>query len=84
MAWFAYVLVSQASGRTYVGATTDVGRRARQHNGALAGGARSTRAGRPWTVARVLGPFASKGLALRAEHAIKRVRGQRRLTAVLP
>jgi len=79
VAWFTYVLVSAVSGRTYVGATTDVARRARQHNGELAGGARATRAHRPWQVARVWGPFSGRGEAQRIERAIKRVRGRRRL-----
>jgi len=83
VAWFAYVLVSQQSRRTYVGATTDVSRRARQHNGELRGGARATRAHRPWQVARVFGPFAGRGDAVRAELAIKKVRGLRRLEVVL-
>jgi putative endonuclease len=77
--WYAYVLVS-ARGRTYVGTTTDVARRLRQHNGELVGGARSTRAGRPWMIGRVLGPFDGRGPALRVELALRRVRGVRRLS----
>ncbi len=83
MAWFAYVLVSERTRRTYVGATTDVERRARQHNGLLRGGARATRAHRPWRVGRVFGPFTGRGDALRAELRIKKVRGLRRLAVVL-
>jgi len=85
VAWFVYVLVSRSPllrkplGRTYVGTTTDVDRRLRQHNGELAGGARSTRAGRPWVVGRVLGPFAGRGAALRIELDLRRLRGPRRL-----
>ena len=81
MAWYAYVLVSPR-GRTYVGTTTDVPRRLRQHNGELSGGARSTRAHRPWAIGRVLGPFGGRGDALRVELALRRVRGARRLTIV--
>jgi predicted GIY-YIG superfamily endonuclease len=77
MPWTVYVLVS--SSRTYVGVTTDVRRRVVQHNGDLPGGARSTRAGRPWRVARTWGPFATRGEALRVEHLVKRLRGRRRL-----
>ncbi len=83
MAWFAYVLVSERTRRTYVGSTTDVARRARQHNGELRGGARATRAHRPWRVARVFGPFPGRGDALRAELRIKKVRGLRRVRLVL-
>ncbi|HTJ44044.1 MAG TPA: GIY-YIG nuclease family protein [Kofleriaceae bacterium] len=83
MAWFAYVLVSERTRRTYVGATTDVDRRARQHNGELRGGARATRANRPWRVARIVGPFERRGEALRVEWRIKKVRGLRRVSVVL-
>lgn len=79
--WFVYVLVSRA-GRTYVGVTTDVDRRLRQHNGALAGGARSTRPFRPWRVGRLEGPLPTRGRALSLEYAIKRVRGRARLTTL--
>ena len=48
---FVYILQSKANpARTYVGVTNDIGRRIRQHNGHLAGGARSTTAFRPWFV----------------------------------
>jgi predicted GIY-YIG superfamily endonuclease len=78
--WFVYVLVSPA-GRTYVGVTTDVDRRLRQHNGEVRGGARSTRAGRPWQVGRVLGPVRTRGRALSVEYQVKQLDGRRRLTA---
>ena len=76
--WFVYVLVSRA-GRTYVGIATDVRRRLRQHNGELAGGARATRPGRPWTVAQVAGPVPDRGRAQSIEARVKRLRGARRL-----
>ena len=41
--WACYLLTTIAEpSQTYVGATTDVNRRLRQHNGELAGGARRT------------------------------------------
>lgn len=88
--WYAYVLVSFAGAaavasarrarprkvaRTYVGVAIDVERRARQHNGELPGGARSTRAGRPWTVAVIHGPFPDRGAAQAVEYRLKRRRG---------
>ncbi len=79
--WFVYVLCS-AGGRTYVGVTTDVDRRVRQHNGELAGGARATRAHRPWQVGRVHGPVATRGAAQKLEAEVKRRRGALRLTAL--
>ena len=79
--WWVYVLVGADGGRTYVGATNDLPRRLAQHNGELPGGARSTRAGRPWVVGRTLGPFDSRGEAQSVEYRLKRVPGRRRLRA---
>jgi structure-specific endonuclease subunit SLX1 len=61
-----YVLESSDGRRTYVGITNNLGRRLRQHNGELCGGARAT-AGRVWRVARVVGGFVSKSAALSVE-----------------
>ena len=77
--WWAYLLRSTRIRRTYVGIAVDVDRRLRQHNGELVGGARSTRSGRPWVVARRLGPFADRAEASRVEYAWKQVRGRQRL-----
>nr|WP_255216722.1 GIY-YIG nuclease family protein [Pseudenhygromyxa sp. WMMC2535] len=72
------MLRSTQAERTYVGISVDVDRRLCQHNGELPGGARSTRAGRPWAVARRWGPF-EHGQAARLERALKRRRGALRL-----
>ncbi len=61
--------------RTYVGVAVDVDRRARQHNGELAGGARSTRVGRPWHIAIVHGPYPDRGSAQSVEYQLKQRRG---------
>lgn len=45
-----YVLWSSTKPRAYTGITTDLGRRLRQHNRELRGGARATRTGGPWRV----------------------------------
>jgi putative endonuclease len=74
-AWYVYVLYSARSRRSYVGVTTDPERRLGQHNGSTRGGARSTRAGRPWRRVVLHGPLATRGEALRLERAIKRRRG---------
>jgi len=79
MSWHVYVLVSETSGFTYVGITTEPERRLSQHNGERPGGARSTRAGRPWRIAIVHGPFDTRGEAQCIEAEIKRIRGQARL-----
>ena len=76
--WFVYVLASARSARTYVGITTDPVRRLAQHNGELPGGARATRAGRPWRIAAEYGPYDGRGDALRVERSIKGLRGRKR------
>lgn len=76
--FFVYLLVSAT--RTYVGIAIDVLRRLEQHNGVRRGGARSTRAGRPWRLAAQWGPFRSRGEALRVEHRLKRRPARERRT----
>ncbi|MEL6344777.1 MAG: GIY-YIG nuclease family protein [Myxococcota bacterium] len=83
-AWTVYVLRSTQLNRTYVGITVDIERRLAQHNGDLRGGARATRAGRPWEVAACFGPYPSKSQALRVERQIKRRRGAARLRYSAP
>lgn len=73
--WYVYVLYSESSGRSYVGVTKDTKRRLREHNGDAPGGAKATRAGRPWTLRRVLGPYSNQGDAQRVEHQLKKQRG---------
>jgi structure-specific endonuclease subunit SLX1 len=80
--WLVYVLVSRRGARTYVGIAIDVPRRLGQHNGLTNGGAKATRAFRPWRLGIVHGPFASRGEAQRVEHRIKKLRGRRRLIRV--
>ncbi len=79
LAWFVYVLASAEGSSTYVGITNDLERRLAQHNGDLPGGARATRRFRPWSVARTLGPFATRSEASKHEYVLKRFRGLRRL-----
>lgn len=72
--YIVYALVSTVNPRkTYVGVTNNPTRRLRQHDGVITGGARATRAHRPW---RFL--FHVKGLthreALQLEYALKRKR----------
>ena len=70
--WFCYVL-SSGQGCRYVGATVNPGRRLRQHNGEITGGARRTARRGPWTFAAVLSGFDSNHEALRAEWRLKRL-----------
>ena len=67
-----YMLSDEGSRRTYVGATVDLKRRIRQHNGELAGGARRTH-GRAWAVCVAVTGFGEWKDALRFEYAWRRV-----------
>jgi len=77
--WSVYVLVSERATLTYVGISNDVDRRLQQHNGNKPGGARSTRAGRPWRVGIIYGPYGDRGEASRVEYRVKQLRGKQRL-----
>ena len=79
--WQVYVLRgTRANGKPvyYVGCTNDVTRRLRSHNGELAGGARFTRAYRPWVLAAQYGPYSGRGEAQQIEHAVKKLSGEAR------
>ena len=74
MSWYVYLLATVLEpSKTYVGATLDVDRRLRQHNGELSGGAFATKAvpGGWYRVCYVAG-FESKREALRFEWWWKR------------
>lgn len=79
--WSVYVMLSDKDNWTYVGISTDVNRRLAQHNGQLPGGAKFTRAHRPWNIVAVYGGL-SKGDAMRLEALIKRRRGLRRFDPI--
>ncbi len=68
--WKVYLLRSTTDFRTYVGATVDVDRRLRQHNGQLSGGARAT-AGGQWTRVCHITGFPHERAALQFEWAWK-------------
>lgn len=46
--WLCYTLLSHTGKHTYVGATCNLSRRVRQHNGEITGGAKATQSQRPW------------------------------------
>ncbi len=68
--WKVYLLRSTTDFRTYVGATLDVDRRLRQHNGLISGGARAT-AGGQWTRVCHITGFPHERAALQFEWAWK-------------
>ncbi len=88
--WYVYVIQSQmprttakgkpAEGFYYVGCTTNVERRLRQHNGEIAGGAKYTAKYRPWVLMCVYCTYANRSEAMRAERAVKKLRGKARLS----
>lgn len=78
MPWFSYCLFSNSVGRTYVGATTSVFRRLKDHNERKCG-AKYTKYGRPWTLICYVKGFESKRSALSFEwhwkHKSRRCKG---------
>lgn len=66
-----YLLDNDRCG-TYIGATTDVTRRLRQHNGELVGGSRQTAGRGPWRLALAITGFAQWKDALKFEFAWRR------------
>jgi predicted GIY-YIG superfamily endonuclease len=88
--WVVYVLQSQIprlsskgkplEGFFYVGSTTDVHRRLRQHNGEIKGGGKYTSKHRPWALMCVYGTFENRSEAMKAEMAVKKLRGKARLS----
>ena len=70
--WYVYILLSTVCDRTYTGVTTDVDSRVRAHNGVIKGGAKATRANRPWKVIhKETSP--NRSLAQKREAQIKRL-----------
>lgn len=80
MVWQVYVLGSKSAARTYVGVALDVDERIAQHNGDRPGGAKTTRAGRPWSLLQTYGPYPDRGTAQSIEAQVKKLRGKARLS----
>lgn len=75
--YIVYCLANKSRTHSYIGKTNDFSRRHKQHNGKLSGGARYTKAHRPWSrLFTVHGLATNKGV-LQLEWAIKhrRIRG---------
>ena len=66
-----YVYWIQSGPRAYIGATVDLKRRLRQHNGEIAGGAARTRNRGPWHFQCVVSGFRTWQEALQYEWAAK-------------
>lgn len=74
--FFCYCLKSTVSNRTYVGASVNVNRRLRQHNGIISGGAKYTTSNRPWELKIVVSGFSTWREALQFEYRWKKTRIQ--------
>lgn len=81
MSWFVYVIQSQPKGTLYCGIAIDPDGRLRKHNGLVRGGAKATRAGRPWMLVYLEGPM-EKGAALKREAEIKAMRRSSKLSLI--
>ncbi len=78
MSWIVYLLVSRSIdfyNHTYVGITKDLNRRINQHNGVITGGAKSTRAKRPYEVAIFIDNIPNRSIASQMEFQIKLQKG---------
>jgi len=77
MPWTLYLLYHAASNRTYLGVTTNVERRLRQHRGEIVGGARYTariQKANPegeWQLVATLSPFPNQSEVTRWERLLK-------------
>lgn len=77
--WHVYIIESVS--RLYTGISTDPQQRLAAHNGERPGGAKATRAGRPWKLVHTE-PFETKSAALRREAAIKKLKRAEKLVLV--
>lgn len=76
--WTLYLISS--GDRTYIGVTTNLTRRIRQHNREIVGGAKAT-AGRTWKLVMHIEGFVSKSIVMRWERIVKsRCRGMKERT----
>ena len=71
--WSCYLLKSPCM-HTYIGSTTNVFRRLRQHNGELSCGAKRTRSNRPWRLLAYIN-VGEKIYALQLEWQLKKAIG---------
>lgn len=62
---------STKEGPYYVGCTTDIERRIRQHNGIIKGGAKYTSKFSNWELKAVYGPYCGRSEAMKAEWCLK-------------
>ncbi|KAK6120828.1 hypothetical protein DH2020_045433 [Rehmannia glutinosa] len=72
--WTVYLILSTNPPiKTYVGVTNNFSKRLKQHNGELNGGAKASRAGRPWICACLIQGFGNKSKAYQFESKWKSI-----------
>lgn len=77
MSHYCYLLISinpKFINHSYVGYTTDINRRIKQHNGLLKGGSKSTRIKKPFIIYSYI-IFDNKNDAMKIEYQIKKFIG---------
>ncbi|HEX6927718.1 MAG TPA: GIY-YIG nuclease family protein [Gammaproteobacteria bacterium] len=79
MEWYLYIL--DCDGRYYTGITTDLRRRLEEHRKGSSRGAKFTRAARSQALVYSVG-IGERGLALRAEARLKRLRRPRKAQVI--
>ena len=79
--WYVYLIKNSDDSRLYCGVTTNPNRRIRQHNGEIPGGAKATRAKRPWTFV-YLTNLPNRSMALRREIEIKKMTRKEKLSLI--
>jgi len=79
--YFVYLLKEDGGNRTYVGFTSDLDRRLRQHNGELKGGAKSTR-GRSWVLYGYVSGIMELREGLQLEWRIKHPYGKKKICGI--
>ena len=79
--YFVYLLKEIDGNRTYVGFTSDLKRRLSQHNGEMAGGAKSTR-GRKWQIYAYIDGIEDMKRGLQLEWRIKHPYGRKKVSGI--
>lgn len=72
--WLCYLLYSESTKRSYIGATVNMNRRIRQHNREIKGGAKMTGYGMPWTIICNIKGFQNESQAKQFEWKFQRIR----------
>lgn len=79
--YFVYLLQEIDGNRTYVGFTSDLERRLKQHNGIMKGGAKSTR-GRQWKIHSYISGILDMKKGLQLEWRIKHPYGKKKISGI--